>query len=70
MQRVVTTLVDDTDGSEAAETVRFAMYGASYEIDLAGYVSKARKVGGRTRPAGTTGSSSLIGNQRVRKRGR
>lgn len=28
------TLIDDIDGSEAAETVEFALDGASYEIDL------------------------------------
>ncbi|MGW6460793.1 histone-like nucleoid-structuring protein Lsr2 [Streptomyces sp. NPDC055078] len=33
-QRVVVTLFDDIDGGEAAETVRFALDGKSYEIDL------------------------------------
>ncbi|NNG34987.1 Lsr2 dimerization domain-containing protein [Nakamurella aerolata] len=28
------TLIDDIDGSEAAETVEFAIDGAAYEIDL------------------------------------
>ncbi len=28
------TLIDDIDGSEAVETVEFALDGASYEIDL------------------------------------
>ncbi|MFD8594542.1 Lsr2 family protein [Kitasatospora sp. NPDC059646] len=33
-QRVVVTLTDDLDGSEAAETVHFGLDGKSYEIDL------------------------------------
>ncbi|GGO59716.1 MULTISPECIES: histone-like nucleoid-structuring protein Lsr2 [Streptomyces] len=33
-QRVVVTLYDDIDGSEAAETVAFGLDGKSYEIDL------------------------------------
>ncbi|MFG2308829.1 Lsr2 family protein [Streptomyces sp. NPDC048566] len=33
-QRVVVTLFDDIDGSEAAETIAFGLDGTSYEIDL------------------------------------
>ena len=33
-QCVETTLIDDLDGSEASETVAFAVDGSSYEIDL------------------------------------
>jgi hypothetical protein len=33
-QRVEVTLVDDIDGGEASETVRFAVDGTTYEIDL------------------------------------
>lgn len=56
-----TTLVDDLDGSEAADTVAFALDGVSYEIDLneenaeklrdalAGYVAGARRVDGSRR---------------------
>jgi len=33
-QRVVVTLFDDIDGSEAAETIAFGLDGAFYEIDL------------------------------------
>jgi hypothetical protein len=55
------TLVDDLDGSEAAESVAFALDGVSYEIDLseenaeklrealAGYVAGARRVDGTRR---------------------
>jgi len=58
-QKVNIVLVDDIDGSEAAETVSFGLDGTSYEIDLsaanagklrealAGYVGHARKIGGR-----------------------
>ncbi|MEU6811780.1 Lsr2 family protein [Streptomyces sp. NPDC046831] len=33
-QRVVVTLFDDIDGSEAAETIAFGLDGRYYEIDL------------------------------------
>lgn len=33
-QKVITTLEDDLDGSEAVESVTFALDGVSYEIDL------------------------------------
>jgi hypothetical protein len=33
-QKVMVTLVDDLDGTEAGETVEFGLDGASYEIDL------------------------------------
>lgn len=33
-KQIVETLIDDTDGSEASDTVRFAIDGAAYEIDL------------------------------------
>lgn len=58
-QRVHIVLEDDIDGSEAAETVSFALDGVSYEIDLseanaaklrdefAGWVGHARRTGGR-----------------------
>ena len=34
MQRIITELVDDIDGSKAEETVRFAIDGVEYEVDL------------------------------------
>ncbi|CAN5274560.1 MAG: histone-like nucleoid-structuring protein Lsr2 [Nocardioides sp.] len=55
-QKVQITLVDDIDGSEADETVSFALDGTSYEVDLsaanadklrealAGYVGAGRKL--------------------------
>jgi hypothetical protein len=63
-QKVQTLFIDDLDGSEADGTVRFALDGTEYEIDLnaehsqalrdalARYVSAARRVGsGGRRPA-------------------
>jgi Lsr2 len=61
--RTVTSLVDDTDGSEAQETVSFGLEGTTYEIDLSDqnakklrdalepWVTKARKTAGRRRPS-------------------
>lgn len=58
-QKVITLLTDDLDGSEASQTVVFALDGKTYEIDLsdehatkmrealAPFVGSARKVGGR-----------------------
>ncbi|MFB9906184.1 histone-like nucleoid-structuring protein Lsr2 [Allokutzneria oryzae] len=63
-EKVIRTLVDDLDGSEAEETVEFAIDGVSYEIDLssgnagklrdslADFIGSARRVGGRRRSAG------------------
>jgi hypothetical protein len=41
-QKVLVQLVDDTDGSEAQETVSFSLDGVSYEIDLSS--ENARKL--------------------------
>jgi len=58
-QKVQVILTDDLDGSDADETVAFAIDGVSYEMDLseanaealrealAGYVQAARRTGGR-----------------------
>jgi hypothetical protein len=73
--RVTTSLVDDTDGSESAETIAFGV-DVAYEIDLsdtnakkigdalAPWLSKARKMGGRR----STGRkiTSEIDNKAVR----
>ena len=57
--KVLTTLQDDIDGSKATQTVRFALDGVDYEIDvsdrnanrlrnsLSEFIEHARKVGGR-----------------------
>jgi hypothetical protein len=69
-QRVNVILVDDIDGSDAAETVTFGLDGVQYEIDLstgnadkfrdllAPYVGHARRSGGRRRSSGGGGRSN------------
>ncbi|HET6560654.1 MAG TPA: Lsr2 family protein [Marmoricola sp.] len=69
-QRVNVVLVDDIDGSEAAETVTFGLDGAQYEIDLsadnadklrealAPYVGHGRRAGGRRRSSGGSAGRS------------
>ncbi len=58
-QQVRVDLVDDIDGSEATQTVPFALDGATYEIDLsddnaarlrdelAAFIAAGRRTGGR-----------------------
>lgn len=72
-QKVNITLVDDIDGSEADETVTFALDGTTYEIDLnakhakalrdelAGYVGYARKVSSSKRASSRKATSSSDG---------
>ena len=71
-QRVNVVLVDDLDGSDAAETVSFALDGVGYDIDLSNkhagdlrkalalYVGHARRTGGR-RKSGKRSSSAAGG---------
>jgi hypothetical protein len=66
-QQIQTLFIDDIDGGVAEGTVRFALDGTDYEIDLSNkhsdelrtslrkYVDHARKVGGTARRAGTRG---------------
>lgn len=68
-QKVLVSLVDDLDGSEADETVEFGLDGVSYQIDLstanaeelrdalAQYVEHARRAGGRKRNQKASGPS-------------
>ena len=63
-QRVNVVLVDDIDGSDAVESVTFALDGVEYEIDLSEenanklreslslYVGHGRRTGGRRRSGG------------------
>jgi hypothetical protein len=56
-QKIQTFLIDDLDGSDAEETVRFALDGTGYEIDLnAGHAQALRDALARyvraARPAG------------------
>jgi hypothetical protein len=60
-QKIQTLFIDDIDGGEAEGTVRFALDGTEYEIDLSAkhdeelraalgtYVAHARKLGGTAR---------------------
>lgn len=69
-QKVNIVLVDDLDGSDADETVSFALDGKEYEIDLsaknaqklrdafAPYVGHARKAAGRRRGRGAASGAS------------
>jgi hypothetical protein len=73
-QKVVVSLVDDLDSSEADETVEFGIDGATYEIDLsesnaaalrdvlADYVAHARRSGGRRKSGGTQAASPRRGS--------
>ena len=66
-QKVQVLLVDDIDGSEAEGTVRFALDGTDYEIDLnaphaaalrkalARYTAAARRTSGRARHPARSG---------------
>jgi hypothetical protein len=72
-QKVVVSLVDDLDESEADETVEFGIDGTTYEIDLSEenasemrdvlgkYVSAARKVSSRGTRASGGGRSRATG---------
>jgi hypothetical protein len=67
-QKITTLFIDDIDGGEAEGTVRFALDGTEYEIDLntkhseelrstlGKYVTHARKVGGTARRATVRGN--------------
>lgn len=75
-QRVNIVLTDDLDGTDADETVTFALDGNTYEIDLSSgnavqlrdalkpFVAASRKTGGRTKVsrkrAGGAGNATEI----------
>ena len=73
-QKIQTLFIDDIDGGEAEGTVRFALDGAEYEIDLSAkhseelrsalgrYVSNARKVGGASRRPVRSGRGTKSAN--------
>jgi hypothetical protein len=68
-KQTTVVLVDDLDGSEAAEQVEFAVDGRSYHIDLsaansaklrealAPYIAAARRAGGRRSSGGGSGAT-------------
>lgn len=80
-QKIMTSFVDDMDGSEAEGTVRFALDGHEYEIDLnakhtaalrkvlGSYVAAARKGGVSRRPVRRArhGAGSGINTSEVRE---
>jgi hypothetical protein len=78
-QRVSIELVDDLDGSPAAETVSFALDGVSYELDLSAsnaaafrdalghYIGHARKVSSSgPRRGGSSSSRRSSGSSEAR----
>lgn len=78
-QQVTVTLQDDLDGGPADETVRFAIGGTGYEIDLstsnaaafrrqlAPFIAHARKAGrgARRQPGRSAGSRARSGDIRA-----
>lgn len=79
-QQTQTVLIDDMDGSPAAETVSFAIDGAAYQIELseknagalrdllAPYVGHARRAGRSSRGGGrTTGSPARVDREQTQK---
>jgi hypothetical protein len=79
-QKIQTLFIDDIDGGEAEGTVRFALDGSEYEIDLNAkhseelrsalgkYVTHARKAGGTTRRGSARGGRgpSIVDTAAVR----
>jgi hypothetical protein len=75
--KVLTTLQDDIDGSDATQTIRFALDGIEYEIDvsdrnanrlrnsLSDFIAHGRKVGGRRERK--SASSGQVDTKAVRK---
>lgn len=75
--RTIVEMIDDLDGSKAEETVRFAIDGTEYEIDLSGphskklrdalqpYVKASRRVSGKRsgRRSGTAAPTATDGKQ-------
>jgi Lsr2 len=69
--QTIVRLVDDTDGSEASETLSFGIDGSAYELDLSEmnakklrdslgpWVKAARKTGGRRRSSKNSTPSQL-----------
>jgi len=79
-QRIQTLLIDDIDGGEAAGTVRFALDGTEYEIDLSAahsdelrtalvqYLTHARRTGGTAKSgARSRRGSAAVDTSKVRE---
>lgn len=70
-QKLVVELIDDLDGSEAHQTVTFALDSKGYELDLSDanatelrsilgrFAEKARRTGGRKQAAAETRNAGL-----------
>lgn len=66
-QEVITKLIDDLDGTEATETVSFALDGESYEIDLSDKNAAAlRKALDRYSAVARSGAGRSGGTRRTR----
>lgn len=69
-KKTVITMVDDIDGTDAVETILFAVDGASYEIDLSAdnaaalrdalkpYIDAGRKTAPRARRRGSSAGAT------------
>jgi hypothetical protein len=79
-QKIQTLFIDDLDGGEAAGTVRFALDGTEYEIDLSAthseelrkalerYIRHARRTGGTVRrTARGSRASGTVNTAKVRE---
>jgi Lsr2 len=76
-QKTIVELVDDLDGSQASESISFGLDGVEYTIDLseanasklrgqlAGFVEKAQRVGGRKQRGGTAKTAVRAGGDRA-----
>lgn len=78
-QRVVIQKIDDIDGSEATETVRFGLENHTFEIDLNGanaqnlrdalqpYLTAARRVSSAKAPRTSPSPATGVDNKTVRR---
>jgi len=76
-RKVITSYVDDIDGSEADGTVNFSFDGVNYEIDLSDknkeklhkalepYIAAGRRIGGSRRSSGSKSNSAEL--QKIRE---
>ena len=77
-KKTIVTLVDDLDGTEAAETITFAFDGATYEIDLSAdnaaalrdalepWVRAARRTSGGRRGGRSSSSTGGVTPKEIR----
>jgi hypothetical protein len=65
VQKIMTSFVDDIDGSEAEGTIRFGLDGAEYEIDLNSKHAAALR--GALEPYVTAGRKDTVSRRPVRR---